>query len=221
MATVGSLAGLGLLATGPAMAGSAAAGPAKITTRTSHGLMAVKGGKIPISSLSPTLRTRLDRRGARPGTATAAYWYLENESDNGKYCLDANDSGSTAGKNGDKVQLWTCKQTQNQAWVPVYYDGSTSDYITIMENVQYPSECLNANDSAGLSDGSHVQLYSCADNTTNAEWNFGAWFTGNTSYLYLYADYPDFVLDATAGDLGDGDQIQIYNPEGRVNQYWR
>ena len=46
-------------------------------------------------------------------------------------CLDANGSGSTAGHNGDKVQLWSCfdDQTNHQnQWWGFYSDASVASH---------------------------------------------------------------------------------------------
>jgi Ricin-type beta-trefoil lectin domain len=124
-------------------------------------------------------------------------------------CLDGNDTGSTAGQDGDKVQLWDCKNTNNQYWIPADHEAD-GDAYTVLVNGDYQSMCLNAVDNGGLADGRKVQPWNCDVDTANGFWDFGDWYVGNTPYLILDNSPTTFVLDATSQDLGEGDQIQIY-----------
>jgi Ricin-type beta-trefoil lectin domain-like len=139
----------------------------------------------------------------------------------GEKCLDANDSGSTAGKDGDKVQLWTCTGAPNQIW---YVGAEDSAGNWELYNGAYPSKCLNARDSGGLGDGSHAQLWGCVT-SPNAVWDLSGWINclGKSYYcpIYLESDNYKFVLDATlSGDHDNGDQIQIWTPNSGANQDW-
>jgi hypothetical protein len=129
------------------------------------------------------------------------------------YCLDANSAGPTAGKNGDKVQLWHCNGRKNQLWHAGGYDRN-NDYMLF--NEAYPSECLNADDAGGLRPGRHVQLWRCTATTPNAYWNVLGWAgctsDGSACALPLVAG-GRYILDAipTAVNNGDWAQISTYN----------
>lgn len=127
--------------------------------------------------------------------------------------------GPTAGHDGDKVQLWDCfndaAQHANQFWIPVEEPGG----FEALYNALYQNKVLDADDAGGLSNGKHVQLWDYfSSNNTNQLWAFDAWYNGETSYLIL--SDRDFVLDATAQHIGDGDQVQIYQPLDGANQFW-
>jgi hypothetical protein len=100
-------------------------------------------------------------------------------------------------------------------------DGAGS-YALI--NAEYTSKCLNAADSPSLGDGSHVQLWSCGVGGSNMYWDLSGW--GNclsktdACPIYLESDNYKWVLDATAQDIGNGDQIQIWTPDSGENQDW-
>ncbi len=96
---------------------------------------------------------------------------VELINEDGNYCLDANDSGSTAGKNGDKVQLWKCTGNANQFWSPGAQDSAGFETLF---NDEYQSKCLNANDSPSLGDGSKVQLWGCGG-VANDMWDVTNW----------------------------------------------
>jgi hypothetical protein len=146
---------------------------------------------------------------------------------NGQYqskCLDANNAGSTAGKNGDKVQLWGCFDDPNghanQWWVPVQ---TTLGYTELI-NFQYQSKCLDADNSQGFVNGAKVQLWDCFNDVTNHPnqwWNFGP--DGAFSSLPNRWGNGAKVLDAnnagsTAGQ--NGDKVQIWAFLGGSNQSW-
>jgi Ricin-type beta-trefoil lectin domain len=137
-------------------------------------------------------------------------------------------AGSTAGRNGDKVQLWTCTGNNNQSWIPIDWEtplppGVMHSAATRMVNAKYQSECLNADDSHGLANGSKVQLWSCIVRSLNGQWLFPYWYgkgSGSRSNFRL-AIIADFVLDAKSQSLGNGDKIQIWHPGGGTYQDWR
>jgi hypothetical protein len=138
------------------------------------------------------------------------------------YCLDAQDSGSLAGKDGDTVQLWHCNYTPNQYW----YVGSTdSAGNSTLVNAAYPSECLNAKDAGGLFSGQPLQLWHCSVNTSNEYWDAPYWEGLSGAYPYhaelaLEADNYNFVLDARSPGIGNGDKVQIYTFNGGPQQEW-
>jgi hypothetical protein len=150
------------------------------------------------------------------------------------YCLDANDQGSSAGKNGDKVQLWACQDppTPNQEWFLNGTDPSNTNF-TELANDEYQNDCLNANDTGGLVNGSRVQLWSCGAASANEFWDTGfndpnGWqycledTVGNDCRLYLLQDYPDFVLNANSSGIGNGDYVQVWSPQatGPNTEWW-
>jgi hypothetical protein len=196
-----SLLGLGHGLTGSAMA--------------STGPLHLRIVKIPVASLSSAARARLTAEGVSP-----AGFAFEIVSIYG-YCLDANDSGPTAGEDGDKIQLWTCNDTDNQFWYAGTPRDGAGSYALI--NAEYTSKCLNADDN-GLGDGSHVQLWSCGVGGANMYWDLTGWGNclkkSDSCPIYLQSDNYKWVLDATAQDIGKGDQIQIWTPTSGDNQDW-
>jgi hypothetical protein len=199
--------------TGPAMASAAPSGSPLQLSLVS----------VPLSSLPAALRARLAHDKAVPDSIPSNAFEIKNGEDNGKFCLDANDAGSTAGKNGDKVQLWTCSGHANQYWIPGDETSSPTGFYTL-ENAEWPSECLNARTNGGLHDGSKVQLWSCGGEA-NDLWDVEGWLTCfdyHATYctLPLQADGVKYVLDATLQDIGNGDQMQIWTPDDGLNQGW-
>jgi hypothetical protein len=217
-----ALAAAAACAAAASIAGFATAGPASAAVQsTPAGAARLILRKVPLrAGLSPALKALLARAGASPASTT---WYgyellnLEKSTIN-PLCLDAQSSGSLAGKDGDKVQLWTCNETNNQVWIPVNWEYN-GDNWSVMVNDQYQSMCLNAVDAGGLANGRHVQLWNCDVGGFNQIWNFGAFENGNTKGLYLDNSSP-FVLDAQSQHIGDGDQVQIWQPDGLLNQQW-
>jgi hypothetical protein len=128
------------------------------------------------------------------------------------YCLDANDAGSSAGKNGDKVQLWACTGNFNQMWYAV--DEVSGGYWQL-ENDEFPSECLNANDTGGLGNGSRAQLWSCTVYTGNEYWDYTHWSSctvGGTTYCELAVEAGNnLCLNANSSDVSNGDYVQVWS----------
>jgi hypothetical protein len=180
------------------------------------GGLRLKARQIPVSSLSPTLRAHLAHSSQISSAAVTGYAFI-NSADN--FCLNANNAGSTAGKNGDKVQLWACYNSPNEYWIPVHYYGS----LYWLVNAQYQSKCLNADNSGGLANGRHVQLWNCYG-ATNEYWDFGDWYAyvngGSVAPLFLDGWGTPFCLDADKYHLGNGDQVEIWNYYGNTNQLW-
>jgi Ricin-type beta-trefoil lectin domain len=176
--------------------------------------------KVPVSSVPASVRARLPRgRGNDP----AQTYEIVNYADDSQYCLDASTSGSLAGKNGDKVQLATCESTgsPDQWW----YQGTTNGagYSTLVNDL-YKSQCLNADDKP-LHDGSVVQLWNCDVGTSNEFWNVDSLldqpsFTSLTLEDGSVGGDPTYILDAMSQHIGNGDQVQIWTPNGLPNQGW-
>jgi hypothetical protein len=135
----------------------------------------------------------------------------------GDLCLDANDLGSTAGRNGDRVQLWTCYGGTNQQWIPQYRSGQ----LAWLVSARYPGMCLNANNVGGLVNGRRVQLWNCY-NAANELWNFGgAAASPSGSPLFLgNGGSQSPALDANKYHLGNGDKVQVWAYYGGTSQLW-
>jgi Ricin-type beta-trefoil lectin domain len=155
--------------------------------------------------------------GAKP--AAASVWFeLVLKANGARYCLDANDAGPSAGRSGDKVQLWQCNGTKNQYWEQ--YPPSTGIQPTgpflELRNELYPHECLNAREP--IENGSPTQLWAC-NSGANELWSYS---TGNNALLsdWGIANDFDYVLDARAPGIGNGDAVQIWTSTGGANQMW-
>lgn len=146
--------------------------------------------------------------------AIAAKYEIRNTADN--LCLDANDLGPTAGRNGDTVQLWTCYGGANQSWIPIPHGSG----VVWLANAMYPTKCLNADNIGGLAPGHRVQLWDCYD-SPNEQWNVaGLLGNGPNQPLFLEANSQTFALDANKYHLGNGDNVQIWSFYGANNQRW-
>ncbi len=183
----------------------------------------VKGHREPVYHVFVTRQkpraAQAKQASAAPSATSApaaANWYeIRNTADN--LCLDANDLGSAAGRNGDMVQLWTCYGGANQHWVPVYHGGHRLAWLV---NAMYPAKCLNADNAGGLAPGRRVQLWDCYD-SANELWNFGGLLANDLNYpLFLGAGSRAFALDAGKYHLGNGDKVQIWNFYGASSQRW-
>jgi hypothetical protein len=195
-------------------------GPAMASTAQFSGPLYLKLAKLPVSALPAVLRARI-ARGESPDSIYTDAFNIENQEPKNTYCLDANDSGSTAGTNGDKVQLWTCTGKDNQYW---YLGEEDSDGNYAVVNDEYQSRCLNADDTGGLGDGSKVQLWGCGGEA-NDMWNMTYWQDEITVDcmafpIYLQSDNYKWDLNAVSQHIGDGDQVQIWTPVGGANSAW-
>lgn len=149
-----------------------------------------------------------------PTSAARNQYTLRNAADS--LCLDANDLGPTAGRNGDAVQLWTCDGSANQSWIPV----SRGSGLAWLVNAMYPTKCLNADNVGGLASGRRVQLWDCYG-SANELWNVSSVLAGVPNQpLVLGADSPTFALDADKYRLGNGDKVQIWSSYDAANQHW-
>jgi hypothetical protein len=176
--------------------------------------------KVPVSSLPASVRDRLPKDRLVVFDQQDYAEEVVSVAGSFTYCLDANDSGSTAGQDGDKVQLWTCNNTGNQFWYFGTQNSAGNGYIT---NDYYSSKCLNANDDGGLADGRHVQLWGCAD-TSNMLWDLAGWqhclTISDACPIFLSSDNDKWTLDAVSQHIGDGDQVQIWTYDNGDNQFW-
>jgi hypothetical protein len=156
--------------------------------------------------------------GADDSDSTVYYEFQANVS--GSYCLNANNAGSTAGKDGDKVQLWDCSLADNEQWYETT-GSSGSDcygYACQWRSREYTSMCLNANDSPSypeLEDADDVQLYSCnAAYPYNGLWDriddstYGGEIFENGD-PYGAAPYI-MTVDLGNGTPGNGTQVWVW-----------
>jgi hypothetical protein len=171
------------------------------------------------SSLSPEVAQVLGKRIAA-GKAVTGYT-LRNAypttvpADTASYCLAAmTTTGGSAMHNGDPVEATACKHgALSQVWIPAQYEASGTTY-TWLVNGEYPSMCLNANDSGGgVHQRSKVQLWNCYwppsanPASFNESWDFGTWLhamkSGVTSYP-LFLGAGNFAVDADDNSLKGG-----------------
>lgn len=124
---------------------------------------------VGFSPLPEALRGRLGSGRMTADAAGIAEVELINE--DGNYCLDANDSGSTAGKNGDKVQLWGCGGEANDMW-------DVTNWADCVEGLGgYCSLCLQSDgcvynldaESQHIGEGDQVQIFTL-NGAANQEW---------------------------------------------------
>lgn len=221
-----------LLTTGaclaPATAATAAPAPHGDTAPSTAAAPQGAGGglqrkavEIPVSSLPAASRAALEKNLGTKLTAASTVWgYQIINIEYGK-CLDADNSGPTAGQNGDKVQLWTCQDDNlSQYWVPWYGVNRFTELV----NLAWidPAMCLDA-DTTNYVNGAKVQLWHCYGDEQrhqNQWWSYHAvtddttthylqpiqvlWNSDHLSPKYLYANRSG----ATAGQ--NGDQVQIW-----------
>jgi hypothetical protein len=142
----------------------------------------------------------------------------------GGYCLDANASGSTAGNDGDAVTLWTCTGGTNQLW---HQGRSDVDGYNTLVNNRWPNECLNVDNSGGERNGSKVQLWHCSITTSNEFWGTREWMICLRNQCNPKditneggAGLSTPVLDAVSQHIGNGDKVQVWQPNGGANQSW-
>jgi hypothetical protein len=138
---------------------------------------------------------------AAPAQASTQVYQLQSGNGVG-ICLNANDSGSTAGKNGDKVQAYSCNNSKNDLW----YRGSCHGVNCEWVNDEYTHMCLNANDTGGLKNGSHVQLWSCG---TGSPYN-GLW-QGDANYYMGNGDDNGGIWDLYISSDANGTWATVEN----------
>jgi hypothetical protein len=172
---------------------------------------------VPANSLSPEVAQLLGKR-ISAGKAVTGYTlrnaYATSVPSRDSLCLTAATSGQKAGQKGDAVEATACAPgALSQVWIPAQYEASGSTY-TWLVNGQYPSMCLNADNSGhGVHQRSKVQLWSCSwprkanPATYNESWDFGTWLhamkSGATSYP-LFLGAGNFSVDADDKSLQGG-----------------
>jgi|GEM_PF-3915423 len=174
---------------------------------------------IPVSSLSTTAQAALRAQGRV--TASDVIWgYRLVNTAYGK-CLDANASGSTAGQNGDKVQLWDCNGADNQYWVP----WQTTSGYTELVNLKWtdPAMCLDVDTSQGFVNGAKVQLWHCYGDDVSHQNQWWNYLAGSKTALPSLWRGGSKVLDANGSGPSagqNGDKVQIWDSLGGDNQIW-
>ena len=186
-------------------------------TYPGEGLKAVA---IPVKSLTPSLAAAF-RQGRTAGAVTVTGYEFRNAEDD-SLCLTAVDTGPTAGKKRDRVEIATCRLTASQIWIPEQWEINGSTFTHLVSD-QYQSMCLNARNIGGLGDGRHVQLWDCYYPANNESWDFGDWYRnvkpGVHSYpILLHTDR--LCLDADKYDFRDGDGVNIWTQYRAANQFW-
>jgi len=185
---------------------------------------------VPANSLSPKVAQLLGKRIAA-GDAVTGY-VLRNAypttvpADPASYCLTAVITGSSAVRNGDPVEATACTPaTLSQVWIPAQYEANGTTY-TWLVNGEYPSMCLNADNSGGaVHQQSKVQLWNCYP-SLNESWDFGTWLhamkSGATSYP-LFRGAGNFSVDADDNSLTagfDAAPVSMINHYKVAWEYW-
>lgn len=171
-------------------------------------------------SLSQKLQSAFGQ-GRTAGAGTVDGYVLRNMK-GPTLCLTAVDTGSTAGQDGDRVEVDPCDGAANQVWIPQQWEVSGTSF-TWLVNDRYQDKCLNARERGGLHKGQPTMLWDCYQ-SSNEYWDFGDWFT---SVKKDDKAYPIFVksdrlcLDAVKGDYRDGDVVQVWTQYATgTNQFW-
>jgi hypothetical protein len=123
---------------------------------------------------------------------------------NGK-CLDAD--SNTIGKNGTRVQLWTCNNSPQQMFV-MRADG-------IINSVANGSFCLDADLNTIANNGTFVQLWTC-NGSTQQRWIYGGEGAGS-----IRSAYSGRCIDADLNTLNqEGTRLQLWDCNGQGQQMW-
>jgi hypothetical protein len=175
---------------------------------------------VPAKSLSPEVAQSL---GKRITGYTLRNAYPISVSSEISLCLAAATTGPQAGQDGDGVEVAACKHgALSQVWIPVQYEASGPTYTwdeasgatyTWLVNAEYPSMCLNADESGGVHQATRVDLWKCYwplggdSGGFNDLWDFGTWLhamkSGATSYP-LFLGGSNLSMDADDNSLADG-----------------
>lgn len=144
--------------------------------------------------------------------ATTGYYLMRNADGGGAYCLDAN-TGNTGGLYaGDNVQLWTCNGRSNQYW---RFNGTELQNADTAQG----TFCLDAYAGA-IGSGDYLQLWGC-NGRSNQQW-YVTTNTGSPNGYYGLENGANtsLCLDAYAGAIGSGDNIQLWSCNNHSNQGW-
>jgi hypothetical protein len=188
-------------------------------TYPGEGLKAVA---IPVKSLTPSLAAAF-RQGRTAGAVTVTGYEFRNAEDD-SLCLTAVDTGPTAGKKRDRVEIAACRLAASQIWIPEQWEIDGSRFTRLVSD-KYQSMCLNASNRGGLGNGHQVQLWRCfrVNNAGNESWDFGDWYRNVKPGVHSYPIFlpvDRFCLDADKNDFRDGDGVNIWNQWPTANQFW-
>lgn len=187
---------------------------------------------VAANSLSPKVAQLLGKRIAA-GDAVTGYTLRNAYATGVPFCLTAMTTGPDAGLRRDPVEATACSPgALSQVWIPAQYEANSSTY-TWLVNGEYPSMCLNADNSrGGVHQGSKVQLWDCyppgGTNPArfNEFWDFGTWLrvmrSGGTS-CPLFLGGGNFSVDADHTSLKDAlgaAPVSMINYYGVLWEYW-
>lgn len=181
----------------------------------------LKAVPIPVKSLSTSLAGAFGH--GRTASAVTVTGYEFRNAGNQSLCLSARDTGPTAGKDHDPVEITTCKLAANQIWIPEQWEvnGSTFSHLVSYE---YQSMCLNAKHNGGLHDGQPTMLWDCYYPANNESWDFGDWYLNVKPGVHSYPlllHTSRLCLDADKfGGFADGDAVNIWTQYAAANQFW-
>jgi hypothetical protein len=118
-------------------------------------------------------------------------------------CLDVD--LNQGGRNGNRVQLWTCNGQPQQGWRLNPYGA--------IQSIKYPSKCLDADLNTINRDGTIVQLWDC-NGQQQQQWSV-------TSYGAIWNGYGR-ALDADLNTIyRDGTTVQLWVGNGQPQQRWQ
>ena len=169
---------------------------------------------VPVSSLGRQVAQLFGKQATATGYTLRNVYPTTVPGTTASYCLAAVTTGPKAGIDGDPVDATTCEPgALSQVWIPAQLEASGATH-TWLVNAEYPSMCLNANDSGGgVHQKSTVQLWECywrhgASPATFVEsWDFGTWLqamkSGAKSYP-LFLGSGNFSVDADDRSLQNG-----------------
>ncbi len=174
---------------------------------------------IPVTSLTSSLAAAF-RQGRTAGATSVAGFEFRVARDK-SLCLTAADTGPSAGKNRDRVEITACRLAANQIWIPEQWEINGAAFTRLVSD-RYQSMCLNADNRGGLRNGQGVQLWNCYP-ANNESWDFGDWYRnvqpGQRSYPVLLRT-GRLCLDADKYDFRDGDSVNIWTQYAAPNQFW-
>lgn len=133
---------------------------------------------------------------------------------NQKQCLDAMDEDG--GRNGNRVQVWTCNGSSNQRW---FWTGrSGTEQEGALKSVRFPGMCLDADLNGEGRNGTILQLWRCNYeeqqmwtrdySSAHSLWNDRFYFNGNV------------VVDRDINGPTDGAKVQLWQRNYQPQQSW-
>jgi len=115
-------------------------------------------------------------------------------------CVDVPNNSQA---NGTQVEIWDCKQGENQQWLPTAA-GELRVYGA--------SQCLEVQLNGSAASGAAVGINSC-NGGNNQKWTFNANGT-------LTSQLNGLCLDASGGGTENGTLLDIWTCNGQANQQW-